>query len=430
MQLKRKKHMAANARTQQRFGRRMSTMTNEMEIRTPVSAVSARSRLDSWKEIAVYLNRTTRTVQRWERSERLPVHRHFHQKNSSVCAFREEIDAWIVHRRRMPFGLPQNEDHREDVSPPVVVATPRPMVSLVRLAVPEADGHRRSMEREVEAIAKMDRAPKALQFLEDDETSSVLDRRDLVVASEVQRASFPQQPPSIPGLSCTSFCEPARTVGGDYYDFLPLRNGAWGIAIGDVSGKGIGAALIRASLQASLRAQALYARSKIETVMRNVNTLVCKSSPEHFFATLFYAEYQPASRTLKYVNAGHNPPIVLRRSLVRSEVVPLNAGCVPVGVFEDSQYRSKTFQLEAGDVLVAYTDGITESENLTGDPFGHERLERILCGCDGRDPRETLQHILHELSAHSAGCSQTDDMTLLVMKVQNQAAVSSTRVDS
>src|SRR5215469_3566039 len=104
MQPERRKQMSAiaDARTQQRFGRRMSTMTNEMQIRTPVSPVSAGSRLDSWKEIAVYLNRTTRTVQRWERSERLPIHRHRHQKSSSVCAFREEIDDWLACRRNVP----------------------------------------------------------------------------------------------------------------------------------------------------------------------------------------------------------------------------------------------------------------------------------------------------------------------------------------
>lgn len=276
----------------------------------------------------------------------------------------------------------------------------------------------RLMEPKVEAIAKLERAPKSPQFTKDDKRGSVLDHCELQLASEVQKASFPQQPPAIPGLTCTSFYEPARTVGGDYYDFLPLRDGAWGIAIGDVSGKGVGAALVMASLQASLRAQTLYARSKIENLIGNVNKLFYKSSPEAFFASIFYAEYHPESRILKYVNAGHNPPIVLRRSLDRSEVVPLEAGNIPVGVFEDFQYSSKIFQLETGDVLVAYTDGITDSENLTGDPFGCERLERILCGCNGRDPHEILQHILDELSSHSAGSSQADDMTLLVMQVQ------------
>jgi len=151
----------ANARTQLRFGQRMSTMTNEMQIRTPVSAVSARSRLDSWKEIAVYLNRTTRTVQRWERREGLPVHRHRHQKNSSVCAFREEIDAWLAYRCSVPCRLSPNGELRKHVGPSVV-ATPTPMRSRLQLAVPEADMHGRSMEPEAKAIAKMDRAPREL----------------------------------------------------------------------------------------------------------------------------------------------------------------------------------------------------------------------------------------------------------------------------
>lgn len=265
----------------------------------------------------------------------------------------------------------------------------------------------------------MDIAPGALQSLMDDKTGPALDYCDLEMAREVQKAFLPQKPPSVPGLSCASFYEPARTIGGDYYDFLPHRDGAWGIAIGDVSGKGIGAALVMASLQAAIRAQTLYAPYKIQALMTNVNELLCRSAPDHFFASLFYAEYQPASRILTYVNAGHNAPIVLRGSLDRRAVFPLNAGGVPVGMFEDSEYGSKIFQLETGDVLVAYTDGITDSENLAGDPFGHKRLVSILCDCPGKDPQEILQHILGELSAHSAGSLQRDDMTLLVLQVQN-----------
>jgi len=250
------------------------------------------------------------------------------------------------------------------------------------------------------------------------ELDSVFFRRDLEIARDVQRASFPQQTPAIPGLTCASFYQPAHIVGGDYYDFLPLADGTWGIAIGDVSGKGIGAALVMASLQASLRAQALHAPTGIETVMRNVNQLVCESSPEHFFASLFYGEYQPATRILNYVNAGHNPPIVLRRNDDGCEILLLKPGGVPVGALEGSQYTCKTFQLEIGDVLVAYTDGITESENSVGDPFGQEGLEKTLCSCADRDPQESLQHILNELAAYSAGRSQRDDITLVVMQAR------------
>ena len=126
MQVKREKHMAAtaNTRAQQPFGQGLSPAMNKMDSSALVLAVSARSRLDSWKEIAVYLNRTVRTVQRWERSERLPVHRHRHQKNSSVCAFREEIDAWLAYRCSVPCRLSPNGEHRKHVSPSVVVATP------------------------------------------------------------------------------------------------------------------------------------------------------------------------------------------------------------------------------------------------------------------------------------------------------------------
>ena len=251
------------------------------------------------------------------------------------------------------------------------------------------------------------------------EVDSVFFRRDLEIAKNVQEASFPQRPPAIPGLNCSTFYKPAHSVGGDYYDFLPLKDGAWGIAIGDVSGKGIGAALVMASLQASLRAQTLHPCSDLEMHVTYLNKLICESCPANFFASLFYAEYEPASRVLRYVNAAHNPPIVVRRNHDRCEVFSLKPGCVPVGAFEDSRFTSSTFELEIGDVLVAYTDGITESENSVGDPFGEQRLERILCDCACRDPQEILQHILDELSTYSAGCSQRDDITLVVMQVHS-----------
>src|SRR5215467_1496721 len=236
-------------------------------------------------------------------------------------------------------------------------------------------------------------------------TKSELDllthHRDLAIAREVQKASFPQQPPAIPGLNCVSFYKPARSIGGDYYDFLALPNGSWSIAIGDVSGKGIGAALVMANLQGSLRTQVLQTGSDIETLITDVNRLVWESSPQHFFASLFYAEYQPQSRVLRYVNAGHNAPIVLRRNHGQCRLLSLTAECAPVGVLKDSRYTSTTFQLEIDDVLVAYTDGVTESENSEGNAFGYERLERMLDGCCSQDPHRVLRLILDELSAHS-----------------------------
>jgi phosphoserine phosphatase RsbU/P len=256
----------------------------------------------------------------------------------------------------------------------------------------------------------------------DNVTRSELDlvtlHRDLAIAREVQRASFPQQPPPIPGLKCASFYKPARSVGGDYYDFLALPTGTWGIAIGDVSGKGIGAALVMANLQGSLRTQVLQSGSDIETLITDVNRLVWESSPQHFFASLFYAEYRPQSRVLRYVNAGHNAPIVVRRDRDGYSLLPLKPEFAPVGVLKDTKYKCTTFQLEIGDILVAYTDGVTESENFAGIAFGHRRLERILCDCRMQDPHNILQLVLDELSAHSGDCPQADDITLVVLKVE------------
>lgn len=250
------------------------------------------------------------------------------------------------------------------------------------------------------------------------ETLSI--RREMAIARDVQKASFPQQPPAIPGLSCATYYKPALSVGGDYYDFLPLQGGLWSIAIGDVSGKGLGAALVLANLQGSLRAQLLHSSSDPATRIANVNRLVFESSPVHFFASLFYAEYRPLSRILRYVNAGHHAPIVVRRSYGGCRLLPLAPECAPVGVLEDSRYTSTTFQLEVGDVLLAFTDGVTESESSDGRAFGHERLEKVLGDYRSEEPQEILQQILDELSAHSAGCSQADDITIMVMRVEAQ----------
>ena len=241
--------------------------------------------------------------------------------------------------------------------------------------------------------------------------------RDLEIAKKVQKASFPR-PPAISGLKFATFYKPAHSVGGDYYDFLPLEDGVWGFAIGDISGKGMGAALLMATLQASMRTHALRPRSDIETLMTNINRLLRESSPAEFFASLFYAEYQPATHVLTYVNAGHNPPVVVRRSRDACNLLTLQSGGAPVGALESSYYGSATFQLEAGDLLVAYTDGITESEDPNGEPFGQHRLEELLDSCSLQDPQALLRTILDELSAYTRCDSQADDMTLVVMRVE------------
>jgi DNA-binding GntR family transcriptional regulator len=248
-------------------------------------------------------------------------------------------------------------------------------------------------------------------------------RKDLDSAKDVQQAFFPPQSFSIPCLSTETFYQPARGIGGDYYDFLSLSGGRWGIAVGDVCGKGIGAALLMASLQASLRAQALHSHLDLPAIIGSVNHLVHESSPTALFASLFYAEYEPANRRLKYVNAGHNPPIIVRPRTQFCELFQLRAQAVPIGMYAEVQFELTQFQLAKDDILVAYTDGITEAANTSGLLWGVERLETLLRSCGRMTPRKIVERILAEVSNFANGEPQRDDVTLVVMKVQDGCCI-------
>jgi phosphoserine phosphatase RsbU/P len=173
-----------------------------------------------------------------------------------------------------------------------------------------------------------------------------------------------------------------------------------------------------ASLQASLRAQALHPHLDLSTLIGDVNRLVHDSSPDNFFASLFYAEYEPSTRILKYVNAGHNPPVVVRPRGESCELHQLKSGGVPVGILVDSEFPTTTFHLEVGDAVVAYTDGITEAENGEGELWGMQRLENLLRSCVGATPERIIECILDEVSAFAKSQRQRDDVTLIVMNVQ------------
>lgn len=271
-----------------------------------------------------------------------------------------------------------------------------------------------------------------LEYLRKSESDSGVHRafrRDLEGAKDVQQAFFPPESLSIPCLTCATLYQPAYEIGGDYYDFFPLPEGRWGIAIGDVSGKGIGAALIMASLQASLRAQALHPHLDLPALVGDVNRLVFESSPTNFFASLFYAEYEPATRVLKYVSAGHNPPIVVRTSNGSSKLFHLKSAGVPIGIAPDSRFPSRTFQLEIDDVLVAYTDGITEAENREGEFWGQKRLETVLRSSSHQTADQIMQAILDKVSVFVNGQAQHDDMTLVVLQVHAGCDVGSSASD-
>jgi len=239
--------------------------------------------------------------------------------------------------------------------------------------------------------------------------------RELEIAREVQEHLFPQRLPAVPGLDYCGHCRPAREVGGDYYDFLELPDGTLGIAIGDVSGKGVGAALMMASLEASLRALASVVRDPAE-LMGRVNMLVCQASSASRFATLFYAEYDPTTRRLTYVNAGHNPPIVIRNNPGMCRVLRLETGGPVIGLLP-APYEQGEFLLEAGDLVVLFTDGISESMNVRDEEWGEERLIELAKTCHGLPATEGTSRILAAAVAFAGSAPQYDDMTLVVLRV-------------
>ncbi|HTS30309.1 MAG TPA: PP2C family protein-serine/threonine phosphatase [Bryobacteraceae bacterium] len=238
--------------------------------------------------------------------------------------------------------------------------------------------------------------------------------RELEIAREVQEHLFPQRLPAVAGLDYCGQCQPAREVGGDYFDFLELP-GRLGIAIGDVSGKGVGAALMMASLEASLRALALVVRDPAD-LMERVNRLVYQASTANRYATLFYAEYDPATRDLTYVNAGHNPPIVLRNGDGGFQVLRLEIGGSVIGLLPQ-RYQRGVFSQEPGDLVVLFTDGVSESMNARDEEWGEERLIELAKTCHGLPAKEGLRRILAAAQAFAAGAPQHDDMTLVVLNV-------------
>ncbi len=242
---------------------------------------------------------------------------------------------------------------------------------------------------------------------------------ELEIAREVQERLFPQELPRVEGLDYYGACRPALGVGGDYYDFLTLPDGKFGIAIGDVSGKGIGASLMMASLQASLRGQALHAGDNLAALMEHINSLVYEASTSNRYATFFYAQYDPASRVMNYVNAGHNPPFLLRGSGDDIEVIKLDTGGPVIGMLPAMlvSYEQGSVELQNGDLLVGFTDGISEAMNPDEEEWGEDALLEELKKLKNLPAREILDEIVDSADHFADGAKQHDDMTMVVVSV-------------
>jgi phosphoserine phosphatase RsbU/P len=245
-------------------------------------------------------------------------------------------------------------------------------------------------------------------------------KRDLEVAREIQQAMLPRGTFSRAGCESFGVPLPPNTVGGDFYDIIPLTDGRVAIAVGDVAGKGTPAALLMALLLAMLRTLIEEGLPPAELVER-LNLQVARHAPPSRFLTLFYAVFDPGTRQLVYVNAGHPPPLLRRRS---GELTRLWTGGMALGLFDRAEYRADTTVLAPDAMLVAYSDGVTEAENRDGQPLDEAGLERVLAGCADDVPARLADAVLAAVEQHVGERRFADDLTLLILTSRAAAAPS------
>jgi serine phosphatase RsbU (regulator of sigma subunit)/predicted enzyme related to lactoylglutathione lyase len=236
--------------------------------------------------------------------------------------------------------------------------------------------------------------------------------RELEIAKEVQARLFPQTLPPVKTLDYAGVCLQARHVGGDYYDFFALGQERLGLLIGDISGKGIAAALLMANLQANLRSQFAIAREQPHQFLRSVNRLFYDNTVDSAYATVFFAEYEDVTRRLRYTNCGHLSALLLRRN---HKLEWLHSTGTVLGLFKEWDSPTVSCDLSPDDTLVLYTDGVTEAFNAAGEEFGEERLVESVSSHRAKTAETMIASIVTDLQRFSSG-EQQDDITLIAAK--------------
>lgn len=249
-------------------------------------------------------------------------------------------------------------------------------------------------------------------------TRVLLERRrlekELAIARDIQLSFLPKADPVVPGFELAGTTRPHDEVGGDYYDFLQVTDTRLGIPIADVSGKGIPAALIMAGFRMSLLAE-IRNEFAIRAIMRKVNSLLHESTDRDKFVTAFYGLLDHKNRVLIFSNAGHNPPILMRTDGRYEYLVD---GGVALGVLPDARYEERPIALRPGDVMVMYTDGVSEAESPQGEHFGTQRIEQALARMADRTAKEILDGIVADVMAFTGARGPNDDLTLVVLKMK------------
>jgi sigma-B regulation protein RsbU (phosphoserine phosphatase) len=251
--------------------------------------------------------------------------------------------------------------------------------------------------------------------------------REIEIARQVQERLLPQIYPVVKGLDFAGFSRTAQEVGGDYYDFIALENGRLGIAIGDVSGKGISSALLMASIRAALHGLTFSGTLSLARLIEGLNRIIYDSSTSNRFVTFFFGEYDPCTRTLDYVNAGHNAPVLLRPTAPGMDsfcnpespctLQRLEIGGPVLGIFPEVRFEQGQIQLEPYDSLIAFTDGISEAMTTDFDEFGEERLIAAARMSTHLTAQDLVTNLVGCTDRFTAGAAQNDDLSLVVLKV-------------
>jgi sigma-B regulation protein RsbU (phosphoserine phosphatase) len=251
-----------------------------------------------------------------------------------------------------------------------------------------------------------------------EQISARLLEEEVSTARRIQQQLLPESPPSVPGWEVTASNQPSRHVGGDYHDFLPRPDGGLGIAIGDVSGKGVPAALLMSNLQAALRVRSLPGEAT-ERVVEDVNRQICRNTGPEGFISFFLGELATACGDLEFTNAGHNPPVLVRRD---GRVEVLEEGGLLLGVFPEATYDRGRVGMDPGDCLALYTDGVTEASNPEGELFSEERLIEALVRHRERSAADVHRSVMEEVARFQDGLPPDDDLTLIVLKRKENGA--------
>jgi len=235
---------------------------------------------------------------------------------------------------------------------------------------------------------------------------------DLEQAADIQRGLFPQSAPKLPGLELAGRSLPCRSVGGDYFDYVPMADGRMMVVVADVSGKGLAASLLMSSLQARVHALAEL-HTDVSKFVSRLNHSIKANTPDNKFITGFFAAIDPATGEMEFSNAGHNPPVIARQG-GRTEL--LTAGGPVLGILPNITYSGGRTKLEPGDLLVMYSDGVSEAPNAKDEEFSEEAVAQIAAACLGRSAEEVLMEIARQLRAFLGECSPTDDVTMVVAR--------------